>query len=58
MTAEEVLAELNALGTEQTKKTLLRHGATEPLFGVRIGDMKPLLKTLKGDPKLVLPKKD
>ena len=54
MTAEEVLAELKALGTAQTKKTLLRHGANEPLFGVRISDMKPLLKALEGDPKLIL----
>ena len=54
MTAEEVLAELQALGSEQTKKTLMRHGAVEPLFGVKIGDMKPLTKKLKGDPKLVL----
>lgn len=54
MTAEEVVEELRALGSEQTKKTLMRHGAVEPLFGVRIGDMKPLMKKLKGDPKLVL----
>lgn len=53
-TAEEVVAQLQALGSEQTKKTLMRHGAVEPIFGVKIGDMKPLMKTLKGDPKLVL----
>jgi len=46
MTVDEVLAELETLATPQTKKTLLRHGATEPLFGVRIGDMKPLIRKL------------
>ncbi len=42
MTVEEVLQKLEALGSEQTKKTFLRHGAREPFFGVRIGDMKKL----------------
>ena len=35
MTADEVLAELKALGTEQTRKTMLRHGATEPIQDFR-----------------------
>jgi 3-methyladenine DNA glycosylase AlkD len=54
MTAEDVVAELKALGSESTKKTLLKHGATEPIFGTKIGDMKPLMKKLKGDHQLVL----
>jgi 3-methyladenine DNA glycosylase AlkD len=54
MTLEEVMKELESLGTATTKKTLLRHGATEPLFGVRIGDMKPLQKRLKGQQELAL----
>jgi 3-methyladenine DNA glycosylase AlkD len=54
MTADEVMARLARLGTEQTKKTLLRHGAKEPLFGVKIGDMKPLLKTVRNDNALAL----
>lgn len=54
MTVDEVVAELQALGTEQTKKTFRRHGATEPFFGVKIGDMKVLLKKLKGDHALAL----
>jgi hypothetical protein len=40
MTLDEVMQELEALGTEQTKMTFMRHGAMEPVFGVRIGDMK------------------
>ena len=54
MTCADILAALEALGTAQTKKTLLRHGAVEPLFGVRIGDLKPLRKQLKGRQDLAL----
>ena len=54
MTVDQVVAELQAHGSEQTKKTLLRHGATEPCFGVKVGDLKVLLKRLKGDHTLAL----
>ncbi|KQL44797.1 DNA alkylation repair protein [Brevibacillus choshinensis] len=52
MTLEEVLKKLEEMGTEQTKKTYLRHGAKEPFFGVRIGDMKKLVKDVKRDQQL------
>lgn len=52
MTLEEVMLKLEAMGTEQTKKTFLRHGATEPLFGVKIGDLKKLVKGVKKDQQL------
>src|SRR6185369_17273763 len=36
-------------------KTLwLKHGAKEPFFGVKIGDLKPLAKKLKGEQALAL----
>ena len=36
-TCKEVLIELEKLGTEQTKKTLVRHGApSNQLFGVKV----------------------
>lgn len=44
MDLQAVMDELQALGTEQTKKTYKNHGAREPLFGVTIGAMKPLMK--------------
>lgn len=44
MNLETVMSELQKLGTEQTKKTYKNHGAREPLFGVTIGAMKPLMK--------------
>ncbi len=53
MTLTEIMQELEALGTEQTKKTLMRHGATD-LFGVKIGDLKKLVKYVKKDQQLAL----
>ena len=48
MELNETMTALEKLGNEQTRKTWLAHGATGELFGVRIGDMKTLLKSLKG----------
>jgi 3-methyladenine DNA glycosylase AlkD len=54
MTAKEIVAELKELGSEGTKKVLLKHGAREPLFGVKIGDMKPIQKRVGKDYQLAL----
>lgn len=54
MTYEEIMQQLEALGTEQTKQTFIRHGAQEPLFGVKIGDLKKLVKYIKKQPDLVM----
>jgi hypothetical protein len=54
MNLADVMAALAALGSAQTKKILLRHGAVEPFFGVKVGDLKPLAKQLKGQPALAL----
>jgi 3-methyladenine DNA glycosylase AlkD len=54
MTADEVMTELKALGNEQQKKTFLRHGAKEPFFGVKIGDLKVIQKRVKKDHALAL----
>lgn len=54
MTVDEVLAELQRMGTEQTKKTFLRHGAKEPLYGVKVGDLKLIQKRVKKDHQLAL----
>jgi 3-methyladenine DNA glycosylase AlkD len=50
----EVLEELRSLATEQTKKTYLRHGAPENCLGVKIGDMKPIAKSIRGCQALAL----
>ncbi|AZK47607.1 DNA alkylation repair protein [Paenibacillus lentus] len=54
MTFAEVMAKLEELGSEQTKRTFIRHGAKEPLFGVKIGDLKKLVKQVSKDQDLAL----
>ena len=54
MTFEEVMLALEEMGNEQTKNTFINHGAHEPLFGVRVGDLKKILKKIKLDHDLAL----
>jgi 3-methyladenine DNA glycosylase AlkD len=54
MTAQEVIAELKALGNPSIKKVLARHGAREPFFGVSVADLKKVQKRLKKDHALAL----
>lgn len=46
MTLTDTMSALEKLGNAQTKKTWLTHGASGELFGVKIGDMKTLMKKL------------
>lgn len=50
----EVMVELEAAGSAQTRKTYLRHGATEPLFGVSFATLKALLKRIRVDHELAV----
>jgi hypothetical protein len=43
----EIMAALEALGTEQTRRTFARHGCTGPQFGVKVADLKALIKANK-----------
>jgi 3-methyladenine DNA glycosylase AlkD len=54
MTTGEILSELEKYGDAQTKKTLLRHGAREPFFGVKVADLKKILKKTKKNHELSL----
>ena len=54
MTVDEVMKELEAMGSEQTKKVLTRHGAREPFFGVKVGDLKKIVKKVKKNHELSL----
>lgn len=54
MDLNETMACLEKLGNPQTHKTWLAHGATGDFFGVRIGDMKTVLKKIKGRQDLAL----
>jgi 3-methyladenine DNA glycosylase AlkD len=47
MELNEIMDELNSLGTERTKKTYISNGAQEPVFGVTISAMKPIFKKIK-----------
>ncbi|MBK6355187.1 MAG: DNA alkylation repair protein [Saprospiraceae bacterium] len=54
MTASEVMNQLKMFGSEQTKKIYISHGAKEPLFGVKVADLKTILKKTKKDHQLSL----
>ncbi|MDZ4781318.1 MAG: DNA alkylation repair protein [Planctomycetia bacterium] len=54
MTVDEVMRELERLGNPTTKRTLMKHGAREPCFGVKIEELKKLHKRFKGDHALAL----
>ena len=54
MTKQEVLAALEEMGTEQTKKTYTKHGATGDFFGVKVGDLKKIQKKVKKNHPLAL----
>jgi len=54
MTAKDIVAELKKLGTEQTKKMWMTHGAQEPCLGVKVEDMKKIQKRVKMDYQLAL----
>lgn len=53
-TLAEVMQELESLGSEQQVKTYRRHGANGPMFGVKVGDLKKIVKKIKGDQALAL----
>ena len=54
MTAAEVMKELEQYGDERTKSTLMNHGAKEPFFGVKVADLKKILKKTKKNHELSL----
>jgi len=54
MTTQEILKELETYGDPQTKRTLMRHGAQEPFFGVKVADLKKILKKTKKNHQLSL----
>ena len=52
MTVETILSELRNKGSESIKRIFLKHGIKEPLFGVRIEDLKVIQKRIKKDYQL------
>ena len=47
MDLKKVLNELEEYADERTKNTHIKHGAKEPLYGVKVGDLKKILKKIK-----------
>src|SRR5437016_5497805 len=54
MTANEIVEQLRSLGLESYKRVLLNHGIKEPVFGVKIEEMKKIQKQVKKDYRLAL----
>ncbi len=54
MTAKEIMTELKSYGDDGTKATLAKHGAIEPFFGVKVQDLKKILKKTKKNHELSL----
>ena len=54
MTKKEILNKLEEYGDKQTKSTLMKHGAKEPFFGVKVQDLKKILKKVKKNHQLSL----
>jgi len=44
-----LVKQLEALGLESYRNTMRKHGAQEPIFGVKIDEMKKLMKPYKND---------
>src|SRR5262245_11583367 len=54
MTAADIVKELRALGKDSYKNVLLKHGIKEPLFGVKVEELKKFQKRIKKDYQLAL----
>ena len=48
----EAMSALEAAGSEQTRKTYLRHGAQEPMFGVSFATLQTMRKAIGVDHEL------
>lgn len=54
MTANDILRQLKQYGSPGIKHILMRHGAREPLFGVKVADLKKIQKVVKVNQPLAL----
>jgi len=53
-TAQGILERLQTLGLEYYKKIIMKHGALEPVWGVKIEEMKKIQKDVKMDYQVAL----
>jgi 3-methyladenine DNA glycosylase AlkD len=54
MTVTEVLAKLEALGSEKVRSLNIRNGADEQEYGVKLGDIRSVAKATKADHGLAM----
>lgn len=54
MNVSDVMQRLEKLGSESTVKTLRRHGASGDIYGVKVADLKKVVRDIKGDQSLAL----
>ena len=54
MTLGQIMQELKSYGNEQSRKIYTNHGATGDMFGVKVGDMKKIVKKVKKNHELSL----
>src|ERR1044071_5872493 len=47
MTSKQVIEELKKAGSVNIKKIFIKHGAEEPVYGVKVEDMKKIDKKIK-----------
>ena len=52
MKAKEILTQLQSLGQESIKKVLLKHDIVEPLYGVKVEELKKIAKKIKNGHEL------
>jgi len=52
--AQSILDELKPLGGDGYKRILLKHGINEPIYGVKVADLKKIQKRIKKDYQLAL----
>lgn len=52
MTFEEVMSQLESMGNEKVREFNSRHGVGDNQFGVKLGDLRTLAKTIKINPEL------
>ena len=54
MTTQQIMTELEKKGSASVKKIFLNHGIKEPLFGVKVADLKVIQKKVKKDYQLAM----
>ncbi len=54
MTLKEVMTELESMGSDQTCNIFRKHGIPDPMFGVKVADLKKIVKKVKTNHELSL----